>query len=142
MPFTSRKRSTRRDGRRQRGAAAVEFAMVLVPLLLILLGMIDWGYYLYLRSVVTDAAKAGARDGSLNPTLAIAEPAAVRAARAYLATVGITTVDVTNDPPPPGGVCVRIVLTTPSLTGFTGLVPDMGMLPENASALACMRLEP
>jgi Flp pilus assembly protein TadG len=143
MPFTSRKRSTRRAGRRQRGAAVVEFAMVLIPLLLILLGMIDWGYYLYLRAVVTDVAKAGARVGSLNPTLAVARPAATTAARAYLANVGITTATVTNDPPPaPDALCVRIVLATPSITGFTGLFPRMPMLPANASALACMRLEP
>ncbi len=140
MPFTSRKGSTRRAGRRQRGAAAVEFAMVLGPLLLILFGMIDWGYYLYLRAVVTNVAKAGARAGSLNPSVAVAGPAARRAARAYLTDAGITTpAQVTNPPPPPGGVCVQIVLATRSITGFT---PFPNMLPASTSALACMRLEP
>jgi Flp pilus assembly protein TadG len=142
MPFTSSKRSTRRAGRRQRGAAVVEFAMVLVPLLLILLGTIDWGCYLYFRAIVTDAARAGARAGSLDP--AHAQATAENTATTFLANLRITgeTFPAYTGAVPPSSVCIRIELTTPSLTGFTGLFPDMLMLPTNASAQACMRLEP
>ncbi len=135
----TRKRSTRHAGGRQRGAAVVEFAMVLVPLLLILLGTIDWGYYLYVRAIVTDAARVGARAGSLDP--ANAQATAIGAATAFLSNAGITGAEVTPSNGPPNSVGVQIVLATPSLTGFTGLA-DSDILPRTASAQATMRLEP
>jgi hypothetical protein len=145
MPFTSRKRSTRRAGRRQRGAAVVEFAMVLVPLLLILLGTIDWGCYLYFRAIVTDAARAGARAGSLNPNLATAQAAGRAAASDFLTDLGFPrpgqTLTVTAPAGPANSVSIRVVLTTPSVTGFTGLERS-SILPANASAQVAMRLEP
>jgi Flp pilus assembly protein TadG len=123
----------------------VEFALVLVPLLLILLGTIDWGYYLYLRAVVADAARAGARAGSLNPNLASAQATGESAASDFLASLGIPRpgqeLTVSTPTGPVNSVSIRVVLTTPSITGFTGL-DGSGILPVNASAQATMRLEP
>jgi len=146
MPFTSSKRSTRRAGRRQRGSAVVEFAMLLVPLLLILLGTIDWGCYLYFRAIVTDAARAGARAGSLNPDLATAQATGSKAANDFLTNLDFPrhgqTLTVSTPAGPVNSVSIRVVLTTPSITGFTGLLEVSGILPVNASAQATMRLEP
>lgn len=55
-------RLLRRD---ERGAAIVEFALVLVPLLLFLFGGLDLGYQAYLRSVVQGALNDVSRTGSL-----------------------------------------------------------------------------
>lgn len=49
----------------QRGAVAVEFVLVLPVLLAIVLGVIDWGWYFSVREVAINAARNGARVGSL-----------------------------------------------------------------------------
>ncbi len=56
---------------RQGGTAVVEFALVLPMLLLILLGIIDFSLALYDKSVITHAAREGARAGIVlrNPKL-------------------------------------------------------------------------
>ena len=55
-------RNLRRD---ERGAAIVEFALVLTPMLLFILGGLDLGYQAYLRSVVQGALNDVSRTGSL-----------------------------------------------------------------------------
>jgi len=50
-----------RFGRRQEGAAVVEFALCLIPLLMILGGIIDFGQAYYMESVLTSASQVGAR---------------------------------------------------------------------------------
>lgn len=52
----------RRD---EQGAAIVEFALVLTPLLLFLIGGLDLGYQAYLRSVIQGALNDVARTGSI-----------------------------------------------------------------------------
>jgi hypothetical protein len=54
----------RANRRGDEGAAAVELAMVVSLFLTILLGTIDFGYFLYVSEVVTNAAREGARAGS------------------------------------------------------------------------------
>ena len=116
----------------ERGAAAVEFALVLLPLMLIVLGTIDWGYYFYVRQCVTDAVRAGARAGSLDPGTEVA------AANAYLSALNLTRAAARAcDAPPAGSVCVRVDYSTGSITGF---LPDV--MPGTATAQAVMRQEP
>ena len=50
-----------RLGRREEGAAAVEFALCLIPLLLLVGGIIDFGHLWYMESVVATASREGAR---------------------------------------------------------------------------------
>lgn len=47
----------------QKGAAAVEFALLLLPLILITFGIIEFSVYLYDRQVITNASREGARAG-------------------------------------------------------------------------------
>ena len=54
----------RRRGRGQEGAAAVEFALILPILLLLIAGIIDFGHYWYLGHVLSDASREGARYGT------------------------------------------------------------------------------
>jgi Flp pilus assembly protein TadG len=51
--------------RPDRGAAAVEFALVLVPLLLIVFGMVDFGRAYFYKVTVANAAHEGARASAL-----------------------------------------------------------------------------
>ena len=138
-----------------RGAAAVEFALVLPVLLLIVLGTIDWGYFFFVQQVVTNAAREAARVGSLTPYDSTSrDPAAGNAAAkrdaetvatAYITNAGLVAgtpvVEVTNTltaSVPPATASVRVVVTYPtgSITGFLDLVPIM---PAQAQAAAEMR---
>lgn len=57
----TRWRARHRGPRSERGAAAVEFAIVLVVLLVILLGIIDFGRLLFVSQAVKSASREGAR---------------------------------------------------------------------------------
>lgn len=48
-------------GRGQEGSAAVEFALCLFPLLLIVGGILDYGHLWFMQSVLTTASREGAR---------------------------------------------------------------------------------
>jgi Flp pilus assembly protein TadG len=50
-----------RLGRREEGVAALEFALCLIPLLLIVGGIIDFGHCWYMESVIATASREGAR---------------------------------------------------------------------------------
>jgi TadE-like protein len=51
--------------RRRRGQGLVEFALVIPIFLLVLFGLIDVGRYVYLNSTLSQAAREGARLGSV-----------------------------------------------------------------------------
>ncbi len=48
---------------KEKGAAAVEFALILPVLILILFGIIEFGIILYDKAVITNASREGARRG-------------------------------------------------------------------------------
>ena len=54
-----------RFGRREEGVAAMEFALCLFPLLLILGGIIDFGLFCNMQLTITSASRAGARYATL-----------------------------------------------------------------------------
>lgn len=54
-------RSAMRRFADERGAAAVEFALIFVPLVLLLIGIVDFGRVLYTRNNIIEAADVGAR---------------------------------------------------------------------------------
>lgn len=53
----------RQRNRGQKGAAAVEFAIILPVFVLLLFGMIEWGLLLFNQQVITNASREGARAG-------------------------------------------------------------------------------
>ena len=57
---------TRRVRREERGAAAVEFALVVPLLLLILFGIISYGYLLSFRQALSQGAAEGARAAAVS----------------------------------------------------------------------------
>jgi Flp pilus assembly protein TadG len=122
----------------------VEFAVVLPLLVSIVLGTIDWGYYFFVQQVVTNAAREGARVGTLyDPAspgadaLAVADAEAT--AKAYLDGAGLAGAGATAHAEPIGdAIKLTVTYTTGSLTGFFDLVP-VPLLPEHALAVAEMR---
>ncbi len=59
-----------RQSRRERGAAAVEMALILPLLLLIVGGIIDFGRFFYTQNIVVNAAREGARSRAMGYTIA------------------------------------------------------------------------
>jgi Flp pilus assembly protein TadG len=73
--------------KREEGAAAVEFALVLPLLVIILFGIIEFGFALYNKEVITNASREGARAGIVQaPKLTETDIETV--AKAYLTNAG------------------------------------------------------
>ena len=80
----------RRD---ERGAAAVEFALVLPILLLLVFGVIAYGYMLSFRGSLSQAAAEGAREAAVNVNAANREDAAMEAVDEALRAYGVDCSD-------------------------------------------------
>lgn len=80
----------RRD---QRGAAAVEFALVLPILLLLVFGIISYGYMLSFRGSMSQAAAEGAREAAVTVNATNREDAAMQAVDEALAAYGVDCAD-------------------------------------------------
>jgi hypothetical protein len=68
--------------KREKGASTVEFAASVVLVILMFLGMLQFGAYLWAESIVENAARHGARMGSVSQGCAACQ--AVSAARSAL----------------------------------------------------------
>ncbi|MGC4122013.1 MAG: pilus assembly protein [Myxococcales bacterium] len=117
-------RARHRQARNQQGASAVEFALVLPLLLLLVMGTIDWGYYFFTEQIVVNASREGARAGSL-ATLGDASSQASVAAAQYLTRAGLDSSRATIlATPRTDSIAVSITYPTGSLTGLsTSWVP-------------------
>lgn len=107
----------------ERGAAAVEFALILPVLLLLLLGIIEFGAAYNAQILVTNAAREAARSMTLTGLPADA----IDAAAAAVAPIGlsITDDDVEFSISPaacvsPARLTVTVVADKPVLTGLFG----------------------
>ena len=57
--------------RNERGAAAVEFALVLPILLMLVFGIIDFGLMIHEKTMLANAAREGARNGAISRSEAV-----------------------------------------------------------------------
>ena len=123
--------------RKARGAAAVEFGLVLPVLIAILLGVIDYGHYFFTEEIMLNAAREGARAG----TVTSGDPAAVAqsVATAYMDNMGLTaagrSISAVSLAGPPASIQVTINYPPGSLTGFT----QPPLFPSTRQAIAEMR---
>ncbi|GAA1735467.1 hypothetical protein GCM10009681_02340 [Luedemannella helvata] len=83
--------------RRDRGAAAVEFALVLPVLLILVFGIIDFGRMLNAKITLTQAAREGARAAAVS-TQANGVKWTRDAARNSLGTLNPTVLSCADDP--------------------------------------------
>jgi Flp pilus assembly protein TadG len=104
---------SRRDPRRSdRGAAAVEFAMVAPLLLMLVFGIVDFGMLIQTKTSIGNAAYEGARNGSISHSEAAIDTA-VKSSLGDLATDAIITVTCTGPAPtytacPAGGLDANV----------------------------------
>ena len=73
--MSARNRRMKRSRNSRRGAAAVEFAIILPILIPIVLGCVDFGRFAHSYITVTNAARAGAGFASFNPFTTVTRPA-------------------------------------------------------------------
>ena len=122
MSLSSR---TRHLARSESGAELIEFSLTLPLLLLIVLGIIEFGFVFREYEVVTNAAREGARIAIL-PGYADADVTA--RVNDYLTTAGLDTDLATVDPgtatpTPVGSVCVSM---KPVTVTYQHAVPFLG----------------
>ena len=79
----------------ERGAVAAEFALLLPVLLLILFGIIEFGFLMYGREVVTNATREGARAGIIQATPPVSIGAMQNVVLGYLPGTGVSTASIT-----------------------------------------------
>jgi Flp pilus assembly protein TadG len=133
-------RSTRRARDRreaQRGAAAVEFALVMPLLLLLVFGIIDFGLMINEKTVVANAAREGARDGAISRKEAVIR-SAVTGSLAGLASNATVTVacqkangaacagSFDSQVESGGKVLVTVEATYSWLTPISSIIPGLG----------------
>ena len=106
-------------GRDDRGAAAVEFALVLPILLLLLGGIIDFGFAFNTQISLTHAAREGVRVEALDSGDAV--EVALAAFTAPAATDAAAVIDRACEPNSDGSA--RVVVTANSRIFFVGLLP-------------------
>ena len=118
--------------RNQKGVAAVEFAIVLPLLLLILFGIIEFSLIMYDKVVITNASREGARAGvvmPLNTTLMAGAPSSIQTqigtvvdnyCSNYLISFGSATPSVSV--PSGAGGAFGTPLTVTVTYKFTGLL--------------------
>jgi hypothetical protein len=132
--------------RRRSGQGLVEFALVLPLMLLLIMGVVDFGRGIFAFNEVADAAREGGRTGIVNQTLAdIRARAGAQAIALGIPTTPPASCPAQGGPPPgPSGICIAILQpdgsvgscsTTPAVgclvvvsvkTTFTALTPVIG----------------
>lgn len=125
--------------RTDRGAAAVEFALILPVLFLVIAGIVDLGRAMYTQSIVTNAAREGARAAIASS--ATAGDVTTRATAAAPEVTGLVVVPATCTVP---GDDVAVVVQAPfdwvMLGPALSLIPGGGdALPDTLDAEAVMR---
>ena len=101
-----------RRSSRGRGQAMVEFALVIPLFLLFLSGILDFGFALFNRMTVINAAREGARAAVMVSNTATIPTVAEASARAAAAHAGLTVSSVTE-------TCLRttVSVTSPPACG-------------------------
>jgi Flp pilus assembly protein TadG len=88
----------------ERGAAAVEFALVAPLLLVLVFGIIDFGMLMNTKTVIANAAREGARDGSISHSVAVID-SSVDAALGNIPAANVTITVGCIGPAPTYTVC-------------------------------------
>jgi Flp pilus assembly protein TadG len=94
--------------RSERGAELVEFALTLPLLLLLVLGIIEFGFLFQEYEVVTNAAREGARVGALIPSAQYTTTEAEARITDYMQAGGL---DMTQATPAPTVTTAQVAIT-------------------------------
>ncbi|WP_407709787.1 TadE/TadG family type IV pilus assembly protein [Arthrobacter nitrophenolicus] len=127
---------------KERGAVAVEMAIVLPLLLLILLGIIEFGRVYNVQVSLTQAAREGARYAAIHHADAgLDVQATALAAAPALSGLGVSVTDNASSCSSGSDVQVTTSVSLPSLTGFldAGFFGAPGIFPLSMTGVGVMR---
>ncbi|KDB05820.1 TadE family protein [Burkholderia sp. lig30] len=114
----------RKHWKKQRGVAAVEFAILLPLLLLILFGIVEFGLLMYDKAVITNASREAARAGVVlktpKPTVTDIQNVALNYCQNYLISLGTSATPTVTVPSGQGGTFGQPLTVTVSYR-YTGL---------------------
>ena len=119
--------------RSESGASAVEFALLLPVLMMVLFGIIEFGLALYRQAILTNASREGARLGIVQSIPAITTAAINATIDTYLTNAGVTPGTVSRTIVAGGvtGTPVRVTLTLPYtfavLPNLTAVTPTINL---------------
>ena len=141
--------NVRRRLKCDRGSQLVEFALIFPLLLLVVMGVVDFGLMFQRYEVLTNAAREGARVAAL-PTYGSAD--VTNRVTQYLAGSGVTGATTTYLTPAPvnvGGACITLrgatVTYAYSFIGLGGIITlfpgGSGFTTKTLTATALMRYE-
>lgn len=116
----------------------VEFVLISLPLFLLLLCMADFGHAFFMRQVITDAAREGARYGAVYASPKRTEAQIITQVTTYLTGIGITPDSVTA---PGAGGATGTALTVEVKATKTWYVLDLFLDPTQMTATSTMRQE-
>jgi Flp pilus assembly protein TadG len=113
-----------------RGQAFVEFALILPVLLLIVLGIIQFGRLYNNNETITNATRAGARVAAVSRTASDPVGATIQAVKNSAPNLDLSQVTVTVTPAPPWqpGSSVTVTATYPYSIDLLGMVVKSGTL--------------
>ncbi|MGR0158900.1 TadE/TadG family type IV pilus assembly protein [Paenarthrobacter nitroguajacolicus] len=113
---------------RERGAVAVEFALVLPIFLLLVLGIFEFGRAFNIQISLSEAAREAARYAAIHQSesgYSVGDAQASGVAAAPSVDLDPGDITITSSGTSPCNVEVTISYSTPWMTGFPGLVPGM-----------------
>ncbi len=100
---------------RRRGAALVEFAILVPVFVLVVMGIVEYGQFLYAKQAVTLAAREACRIAVLPGTT---KEQAIGRAYNVLSEAGISSFQITFDPDPPTSASDGDPITVTVLVDF------------------------
>ena len=141
--------NVRRRLKCDRGSQLVEFALIFPLLLLVVMGVVDWGLMFQRYEVLTNAAREGARVAALP---SYGETDVKNRVTQYLAGSAVTSATTTYLTPAPvnvGGACITLrgakVSYDYSFIGLGGIIKlfpgGSGFITKTLTATALMRYE-
>ena len=132
------------------GAAAVEFALILPLLILVVFGIIEFGLLLYNQQVITNASREGARAGIVvgldrpgNEHETISHNTAFNYCSNHLVTFSDNPSPLSISPPPTSGAAISgddLTVTITYLYDFL-ILSNIGIGPITLDAKTIMKLE-
>lgn len=128
--------------RKERGAVAIEMAILLPLLLLILIGIIEFGRVLNIQVSLTQAAREGARYAAVHYQEGGLDVAGTALSTApSLDGLGVSVSDNASSCAPGANVEVTTSVSLPSMSGFldAGFFGAPGIFPLNMTGVGVMR---